>query len=254
MNSFSKIALPLVLAFHIFSSHAQDLPKHPRIIGIKGGSPSLNHAHMDAGSFVMDANGERWVMDLGGHGYHKLESTGMDIWDKSPGGDRWKIFRYTNFSHSTLAFDSNFQNINASADIINSYCKKEKKGASVDLSAIYSASTDKVIRDVSIVNDNHVRIVDTVVNNQSASSMRWAILTADNINIIDENLAVITINGKTCSLKIIDPAKKVALKTFSTQPSDPREDKNPGTAMLGFEYRLEAGEEVVFEVVLKPGE
>ncbi len=223
-------------------------------VGIKGGSPSLNHAHMDAGSFVMDACGERWVMDLGAHGYHKLESTGLNIWDKSPGGDRWKIFRYTNFSHSTLVIDDNFQDISASADIINSYCETGKKGASVDLSQIYSSGTDKVIRDVSIVDDNYVRILDTVVNNQSASSMRWAILTADNINIIDENLAIITINGKTCSLEIIDPAKKVVLKTFSTQPTDPREDKNPGTAMLGFEYRLEAGEEAVFQVVLKPGE
>jgi len=34
-------------------------------VGFKGGSPSNSHGHMDAGSFVMDADGVRWSMDLG---------------------------------------------------------------------------------------------------------------------------------------------------------------------------------------------
>eukprot|EP01132_Coremiostelium_polycephalum_P023046 gene23046-27391_t len=34
-------------------------------VGFKGGSPSLSHAHMDAGSFVMEADGVRWAADLG---------------------------------------------------------------------------------------------------------------------------------------------------------------------------------------------
>lgn len=34
-------------------------------VGFKAGSASVNHAHMDVGSFVMDAQGERWAMDFG---------------------------------------------------------------------------------------------------------------------------------------------------------------------------------------------
>ena len=34
-------------------------------VGVKGGSASDNHAHMDAGSFVMEADGVRWAMDFG---------------------------------------------------------------------------------------------------------------------------------------------------------------------------------------------
>lgn len=34
-------------------------------LGIKGGTASTSHAHMDAGSFVFDALGVRWVQDLG---------------------------------------------------------------------------------------------------------------------------------------------------------------------------------------------
>ena len=42
--------------------------------GIKGGSPSTNHGHMDIGSFVLDMLGERWAHDLGLQSYHDLES------------------------------------------------------------------------------------------------------------------------------------------------------------------------------------
>ena len=34
-------------------------------LGFKAGSPSVNHGHMDVGSFVMEADGIRWAIDLG---------------------------------------------------------------------------------------------------------------------------------------------------------------------------------------------
>lgn len=48
-------------------------------LAFKGGSASLSHAHLDAGSFVMVANGQRWAMDFGRQDYHSLESLGLDI-------------------------------------------------------------------------------------------------------------------------------------------------------------------------------
>jgi hypothetical protein len=41
-------------------------------VGMKGGSVSVNHAHMDIGSFVMDADGVRWEMDFGAQDYESL--------------------------------------------------------------------------------------------------------------------------------------------------------------------------------------
>ena len=46
-------------------------------VGLKGGSPSANHGQMDTGSFVLDAGGVRWAVDLGAEGYHGIESRGM---------------------------------------------------------------------------------------------------------------------------------------------------------------------------------
>src|SRR5690554_352124 len=48
-------------------------------VGFKAGAANVNHAHMDVGSFVLDALGERWAMDFGAQSYHSLESRGYSI-------------------------------------------------------------------------------------------------------------------------------------------------------------------------------
>ena len=53
-------------------------------VGIKGGTASSNHAHMDAGSFVMEADGVRWAEDLGREDYELLESNGLHICRSAP--------------------------------------------------------------------------------------------------------------------------------------------------------------------------
>ncbi len=47
---------------------------------IKGGSPSLSHAHMDAGSFNLTADGVEWATDLGMQEYESLEKLQIPLW------------------------------------------------------------------------------------------------------------------------------------------------------------------------------
>lgn len=48
-------------------------------LAVKGGKATNSHAHMDAGSFVYDAYGQRWAHDLGMQPYAKLEKTFKEI-------------------------------------------------------------------------------------------------------------------------------------------------------------------------------
>src|SRR5690606_12355158 len=50
-------------------------------VGFKGGTASVSHGHMDAGSFVLDMDGVRWASELGMQQYNSLESAGLKIWD-----------------------------------------------------------------------------------------------------------------------------------------------------------------------------
>jgi hypothetical protein len=76
-------------------------------IGFKGGSPSVNHAHMDVGSFVMEADGQRWAMDFGMQEYESLESKGIEVFGRTQNAQRWTIFRLTNLVHNTLPSTTN---------------------------------------------------------------------------------------------------------------------------------------------------
>ncbi|MDR2147865.1 MAG: heparinase II/III-family protein, partial [Tannerella sp.] len=60
-------------------------------VGFKGGSASRNHAHMDAGSFVMEADGVRWASDLGMQDYNSLETKGLNIWNMAQNSERWQV-------------------------------------------------------------------------------------------------------------------------------------------------------------------
>lgn len=54
-------------------------------LAIKAGTPSASHGHMDIGSFVLDADGVRWSLDLGAEDYNRLEQRGIDLWERPPG-------------------------------------------------------------------------------------------------------------------------------------------------------------------------
>ena len=69
-------------------------------VGLKAGSPSVNHGHMDVGSFVFDADGQRWALDLGMQNYNSLESQQVDLWNMAQTSQRWEVFRYNNLAHN----------------------------------------------------------------------------------------------------------------------------------------------------------
>ena len=87
-------------------------------VGFKGGKPGASHGQMDIGSFVLDADGVRWAVDLGSEGYNGIESRGMNLWGREQNSDRWTIFRLNNFGHNTLVIDGKLQNAKANGEMI----------------------------------------------------------------------------------------------------------------------------------------
>ena len=63
-------------------------------LGVKGGTASTSHAHMDAGSFIYEQAGVRWAMDLGMQDYYSLESKGVDLWNTKQYSQRWQSNLY----------------------------------------------------------------------------------------------------------------------------------------------------------------
>ena len=91
-------------------------------VAMKGGSVSVNHAHMDIGSFVMEADGVRWAMDFGMQDYESLESKGIQLFGRTQDAQRWTVFRLTNLVHNTLTINNQHQRVDGSAADYFHFC------------------------------------------------------------------------------------------------------------------------------------
>ena len=221
-------------------------------VGFKGGSPSLNHGHMDAGSFVMDADGTRWAMDFGAQSYESLESKGVDLWNMKQNSQRWQVMRYNNLSHNTLAVNGELQQVSGKAPFITFSKTPAFMNATCNLSSLYNTTLSKALRGVAIVDKKYVMVRDEVETSSNETTIRWTMVTPANVSITGSNKAELTKNGKKLTLRVQEPAT-VTMKTWSTDPEHDYDATNPGTTRVGFEVKIPANTKLALTVLLIPG-
>jgi len=220
-------------------------------VGLKTGSPSVNHAHMDIGSFVMEADGVRWAMDFGMQNYESLESKGVDLWNSKQDSQRWQIFRYNNLAHNTLTVNNQLQRVTGRASVSRSSANPSFLNAQTDLSDIYRESLAKAIRGVAIVDKAYVVVRDELEALTTETTVRWTMLTPASVSLLGGNKAELTKDGKKLILEVVEPAG-VTLKTWSTEPPHDYDAANPGTIRIGFEVTLPASSKTALTVRLLP--
>lgn len=217
-------------------------------LGIKGGSPSANHAHMDVGSFIMEADGERWADDLGAQDYNSLESKGVDLWKMGQTSPRWSVFRIGTSSHNVLMVDGKPQCVPGNAPIITVRSGKTV----IDTTQIYKDQLANAKRGAALMHDGSVVIQDEITALDKPSTIvRWAMLSAADVSIDSPGKATLTKNGKKLSLQVLQPAG-AALKIISTAPPTPVDTPNPGTRIIGFEVSIRAKQQQQIVVRLIP--
>ena len=221
-------------------------------LAIKGGGTSFHHAHMDAGSFVIDAGGLRWAMDLGREDYHKIETLGGNLWSNAQDGDRWKLFRYGNYSHNTLTVNGQYQRIDGSALIIRYSDDSKFPHAVIDMTTIYQGQLKKAIRGASLLPSGQILIQDELQAADKPATVRWNMVTPAKVNIKSNNTAVLSQEQKTMQFNVYTEAD-VKLATYSTKPRSRLDAENPNTRMIGFDIELKANEKLTIRVVMTPG-
>jgi hypothetical protein len=206
-------------------------------VAIKGGTPSANHAHMDVGAFVMDAEGVRWADDLGMQSYESIEKEGINLWGKTQDAERWKIFRLGTSSHNVLRVDGQQQRVGGKAPIVLA-----KTGRTVvDLGGIYQGQLAGARRGVALQDDRSVVVQDEVQALGRAASVRWAMVTRAEVKLDGAGRALLTQGGKKLGFRVLEPAGAV-VKIYPTDPPPTAIDaRNPGTRMIGFEVAVGAG-------------
>jgi Heparinase II/III-like protein len=170
-------------------------------VAFKGGSAKASHGHLDLGSFVLDALGERWAIDLGGESYgvpHYFDFS----------GPRWTYFRTRNDSHNTLTVDSGLEDLDAYARIsaIGQSAAGGSKFAVLELDSVYPEKLRHWQRGVEILPGPRILVQDEISPSGEADIV-WRILTHAGVQLGPDPVdAVLSLGGKKLHLRILAPA------------------------------------------------
>lgn len=255
--SFNKISAPKITAWKgqglspVALMRTSWTDPNAIYLGFKTGSPSVNHAHMDVGSFIMEADGVRWASDFGMQNYESLESKGIALWGRDQNAQRWTIFRLNNKAHNTLTINDQLQNVKGYARIDRFSDKPDFTYAISDLSTIYSGQLDSVRRGVAIVDQHFVVISDELTAGNRPATVRWTMMTTATPELNEKSI-VLRKDGKMLILKVNSSAS-VSMKTWPTAPTNDYDAANPGTSLVGFEIMLEPNQHQAIQVLLIPG-
>ncbi|GEM_PF-124745 len=220
-------------------------------LAVKGGTPSGNHAHMDIGSFVMEANDIRWASDLGMSDYNNLETNGVDLWNMGQASERWDVFRLNNMAHNTLTFNGNKQLVAGNVPVENLVNTADLKSVEMDLTPVYKNDLTSCKRSASIVSNRYVVIKDVIKAGTKTLTTRWNLATQAVPQRVSDKIIKLTQSPKSLYL-IFDGMDVVKAKAWSTKPPTSYEEQNTDSYFTGFEFTIPANTTQTISVKFVP--
>ena len=207
-------------------------------IGFKGGDNKANHSHLDLGSFVLDAEGTRWAVDLGSDNYNLPGYFG---------NKRWTYYRLRTESHNTLVINGENQDPKAEAPITQFTSKPERSSAVTDLSKAYAKSAQRVQRGIALTGRQHVLIQDEI-EADAPVDIEWGMLTPAQIDLQGKT-AILKKNGKRLRMEILQP-QDAQFEILSANPPKPQRQQ-PDIHKLAI--GLKQSKKVTISILITPG-
>ncbi len=202
-------------------------------VGFKAGRNDVNHAHLDLGSFVLDADCVRWAQDLGPDDYNLPAYFGAK---------RWTYYRLNNHSHNTLTPADALQNPKAVAPIVAFASGPMRAFAIADLTDAYPGAAKKILRGVALLDRARVLVQDDLSGVKPGTALTSRLLTGAKVALsLDARSATLTQNGRTLRVEILAPAGA----KFSALPAKPPtagEKPHDGVTALTAEFSSAAPE------------
>lgn len=246
---YGKGLSPLFMARRDWTSGPDDA-----YLAVKGGKASNNHGHMDVGSFVYDAYGVRWSMDLGPQNYGKVEKKfreiGGNLWSMKQDSKRWSVSRYNNFRHSTITVNDSYHVVDGFGDIIEHFDDKRGKGAVLDMTQVLGEHVKSAERTVILLDDNSLSVTDKVMAPEDKSvNYSWRMVTKAKPEV--KKNCILLKSGDVCLKLRARSDVKVTYRTWSAEPVESYDDPNPGVIIVGIEATVPPSETAEFAVSLQ---
>lgn len=195
--------------------------------GLKSGDNKANHSNLDLGSFVLDSDGQRFILDMGADDYNLPNYFGKD---------RWTYYRLRAEAHNTLVIgpdDQPDQDPKAATKITRFETNPDRGFAITDLSSAYQHG-QSVTRGLWFDRKhNYVLLQDQIVTDGAKDVWWFAHSEASIEPRADNRQALLVVGGKRMTMRLIEPAN--AQFTFGkaeplpTSPNPPGQSKNKAT-------------------------
>ena len=185
--------------------------------GGKGGRATVSHGNMDAGSFIFELDGVRWVVDPGNQDYHEIEKTGFNLWASCQDCQRWSLLTKNNYGHSTITVNDALHINNAFAPI-SEYKDGEKPEATIDMSKIFGGLLESAQRKFVKEDNISLLIEDKFRLSDSTKLITWQLITTAEVQILKGG-AILRLDGKQLHLKNLShPELSVSVISLDPPP------------------------------------
>jgi hypothetical protein len=200
-------------------------------LGIKGGSnDACRHAHYDLGSFVLDANGVRWAVDLGPDRYQL-----PNYFDPAA---RARYYRTSTLGHNTIVVDGQSQTPWAHARIVHERFEPGLSRVVLDMTLAHPGCA-RARRGFALIDGRHVVIVDEIVPGRPLANVVWQMHTTATIEPRGESvtLAQTPVGAEPARLfmRIVEPEGRVFAAASATPSGPAEQDPNRGIAKVTIE-------------------
>ncbi len=185
-------------------------------VGIQGGGPGITHMFQSLGTFVIDANNERWATmrgrgDYNWPGYFDIEQ------------QKWTYYTARTEGQNCVVINpdkSAGQNINAVAAVKDFVSNPNEVYATVDLTEAYNENVESYIRGTKLF-DNREKILvqDDIKAKEVIKEGYWFMHTDAEIIISDDGKsAMLFKNGKRMYMEIVSGHEDARLTVVDAKP------------------------------------
>lgn len=183
--------------------------------GIDCASGSFAHKNLDSGTFEIYALGERFIGNFCNETYNVIVPNGF--WDYDY--QRWTYYRKSAQGQNTLVFNPEKnpvlqQDPYATAPIVAFDSNSSGGYSIVDLSNVYKSDAITAKRGLKLFDDRSVIMIQDEFVLRDESTVYWSAHTEAQIEIINEKLARLIVNGKSLYAYI-----NSEVGTFSVMPA-----------------------------------
>ena len=204
-------------------------------LAFKAGDNKANHSHLDVGSFVMDALGARWAIDLGADDYNLPGYFG---------GQRWNYYRLRAEGQNTLVINpdaSPDQDPKAAARITRFDSHPKKAFAIADLTPAYRAHASNVKRGMALLDRKDIMLQDEILT-ETPAEVWWFMHTPAAVKIEDDGQsALLSQIGVSMQVRLLSPrGARLELRDADPLPSSPKPEgqaRNEGIRKLAIHLK-----------------